>query len=99
MIEIESGISQPFELLAAFDRFDFPPRGRDGGGNGAAGRASLRSGTKLKGKGTQLIPVGERLVIETSGGGGMGDPAKRDPAAIARDLEDELVSRPLAAKA
>ena len=91
VIEIESGIGQPFELLAAFDRIDFPPRGRDGGGNGAAGRACLKSGKLLKGKGTQTIPVGERLVIETSGGGGMGDPAQRDPAAIARDLENDLV--------
>ena len=46
----------------------------------------------MKGKGTQLIPPGERLVIETSGGGGMGDPSQRDPAAIARDLDNELVS-------
>ena len=31
IIEIESGIGEPFELLAAFDRIDFPARGRDGG--------------------------------------------------------------------
>ncbi len=94
VIEIESGIGQPFELLAAFDRIDFPPRGRDGGGNGMAGKASFRSGKILKGKGTQTIPPGERLVIETSGGGGMGDPARRDKAAIALDIENELVSKP-----
>ena len=92
VIEIESGINQPFELLAAFDRIDHPARGRDGGGNGAAGRVSLGSGARLKGKGTQLIPPGERLVIETSGGGGMGLSSARDPAAIALDLENELIS-------
>ena len=92
VIEIESGINQPFELLAAFDRIDHPARGRDGGGNGAAGRVSLGSGARLKGKGTQLIAPGERLVIETSGGGGMGVPSTRDPAAIALDLENELIS-------
>ena len=37
IIEIESGIDEPFELLAAFDRIDHPARGRDGGGDGAAG--------------------------------------------------------------
>ncbi len=92
VIEIESGIDQPFELLAAFDRIDHPPRGRDGGSNGASGRVRLQSGAIMKGKGTQLISPGERLVIETSGGGGMGDPSQRDPAAIARDLDNELVS-------
>ncbi len=94
MIEIESGINQPFELLAAFDRIDHPARGRDGGGNGAAGRVSLASGTRLKGKGTQLIAPGQRLVIETSGGGGMGSSTARDPAAIALDLENELIRSP-----
>jgi N-methylhydantoinase B len=90
-IEIESGINQPFELLAAFDRIDHPPRGRDGGGNGMAGRVGFKSGAVLKGKGTQLVPPRERLVIETSGGGGMGPVADRDPAAVARDVENELV--------
>jgi N-methylhydantoinase B len=98
VIEIESGIGQPFELLAAFDRIDHPPRGRDGGGNGANGRVGLRSGARMKGKGTQLIAPGERLVIETSGGGGMGAPAKRDPASIQRDVENELVSETAAAR-
>ena len=51
----------------------------------------------MKGKGTQLIAPGERLVIQTSGGGGMGDPGERDPAAVGRDLENELIS-PTAAK-
>ena len=91
VMEIESGIGQPFELLAAFDRIDHPPRGRDGGSNGAPGRVSLKSGEKMKGKGTQLIPPGKRLVVETSGGGGMGPVAERDPAAVGRDVEDGLV--------
>lgn len=92
-IEIESGIGQPFELLAAFDRIDHPPRGRDGGSNGAPGHVGLASGVILKGKGTQTIMPGERLVIETSGGGGMGRPEERDPAAVARDVEDGLVGK------
>ena len=37
IMEIESGIAEPFDLLAAFDRIDYPARGRDGGGDGAAG--------------------------------------------------------------
>jgi len=90
IIEIESGVAAPFEILAAFDRIDHPPRGRDGGENGAAGYIGLKSGQKLKGKGFQEIPPGDRLVVLTPGGAGIGDPGERDPALIARDVEDEL---------
>lgn len=97
VIEIESGIGQPFELLAAFDRIDHPPRGRDGGGDGASGRVGLASGERLKGKGTQLVAPGERLVIETSGGAGMGDPRNRERSSVLRDLDAGLITREAAA--
>ena len=76
-IEIESGIGEPFELLAAFDRIDHPPRGRFGGTAGAAGSVGLADGTRLKGKGAQMIKAGQRLVVNTPGGGGFGEPVKR----------------------
>lgn len=72
VIEIESGIGMPFELLAAFDRIEHPPRGRNGGANGQAGAVSIKGGRKLKGKGTQAVQPGERLLIMTPGGGGLG---------------------------
>jgi N-methylhydantoinase B len=87
-IHIESGIGEPFELMAAFDRIQHPPRGRDGGQAGAAGRVALTDGTTLKGKGAQLIQPGQRLVVETPGGGGLGNPAARSADATARDRED-----------
>ncbi|RSE78630.1 hydantoinase B/oxoprolinase family protein, partial [Achromobacter denitrificans] len=43
-------------------------------------------------KGRQLVPAGERLVVHTPGGGGLGDPATRDPARLERDVRDGLVS-------
>ena len=92
VIEIESGIGRPFELLAAFDRIDHPARGRDGGGNGAAGRVSIAGGRRLGGKGGQTIAPGERLVIETPGGGGIGRAAERDRRAVATDAEEERIS-------
>jgi N-methylhydantoinase B len=91
IIEIESRIGQPFELLAAYDRIDHPPRGRDGGRDGAPGGVSFKSGKTLKGKGFLLVPPGERLVVMTPGGGGMGDPRERSEEAIARDREAGLV--------
>ena len=93
IIEIESGAGRPFEILAAFDRIDHPPRGRDGGHNGAAGYVGLKSGRKLRGKGFQEIPPGDRLVVLTPGGAGIGDPKARAANDVARDVADELVSQ------
>ncbi len=97
VIEVGSRIGKPFDLLAAYDRIDHPPRGRDGGKDGAPGAVSLKSGKVLKGKGFQLIPPDDRLVVMTPGGGGIGNPAKRDRAALAKDVSEGLVS-PLGAK-
>ena len=91
-IEIESRIGLPFDLLAGFDRIDHPARGRDGGGNGEAGSVSLKSGKPLKGKGMQQIPPGERLVVHTPGGAGLGKPSARAPEAVGADVRDGLVS-------
>jgi len=91
-IEVGSRIGRPFELLAAYDRIDHPPRGCDGGKNGAAGVVALKSGKRLKGKGFQLIPPDDRLVVMTPGGGGLGDPKKRNRGAVARDVAEGLVT-------
>ena len=93
IIEIESGIGEPFELLAAFDRIDFPPRGRAGGEPGAAGAVAIKGGRKLKGKGTQMVAAGERLLVMTPGGGGLGSAQARDPMLVATDLREERLSK------
>jgi N-methylhydantoinase B len=92
MIEIESTRDLPFEIAAAFDRIHFPPRGRDGGENGANGYVGLASGAPLNGKGIQMVPAGDRLIVLTPGGGGFGRPTTRARAAVEADLEAELIS-------
>ncbi len=92
IIEMESGIGRPWDILAAFDRIDHPARGRDGGANGATGYVGLKSGQKFRGKGFQLVPPGDRLVVLTPGGGGIGAPEKRESERVALDVADELVS-------
>ena len=77
---------------AAFDRIRFPPRGRDGGRDGANGYVGLKSGRLLAGKGFQTIPADDRLVILTPGGGGFGDPRGRDRAWTVADLAAGLIS-------
>ncbi|HEX4570449.1 MAG TPA: hydantoinase B/oxoprolinase family protein, partial [Dongiaceae bacterium] len=92
-LEIENRSAGPIEILAAFDRTKFPPRGRDGGGPGKRAYLGLKAaGKRLEGKGLQEIPAGERLLLHTPGGGGIGDPRRRDTAAMAADMKNGVVS-------
>lgn len=89
----------PFMISANYDRVRFPPRGRDGGMNGANGIVRLGSGQRLRGKGQHTIPQGESFVIEMPGGGGLGHPFQRDPRRVAGDVHAGLVSRESAERA
>ena len=95
-IEVENRHGEPFDILASFDRIDHPPRGRDGGGNGANGYVGLASGRRLNGKGFQEIPSGDRLIVETPGGAGLGAPSEREEAALQADMRNELIAGPAA---
>ncbi len=81
-----------FAVNATFDRIAHAPRGREGGLDGAPGVVALKSGKTLRTKGFQIIPDGDRLLLKLPGGAGMGDPTMRDPALVARDVRDGLVS-------
>lgn len=89
-IEIGHRDGHPFYIYAALDRILHPARGRFGGENGAPGKLGLKSGGRLKGKGKQLVPAGDRLVVETPGGGGYGEPAKRDVESSSFDRRNGL---------
>ncbi len=94
VMEIGAKGDAEFAVNAIFDRVANPPKGREGGGEGAAGWVGLNdpNGTVLRTKGFQVIPKGRRLLLKLPGGGGMGDPKDRDPALVQRDVEDGLVS-------
>ena len=92
IMEIAGRDDLEFACNAIFDRVANAPRGRDGGGDGAPGRVTLKSGATLRTKGFQIIPDGERLILELPGGGGMGDPKTRDRAAVAADLRNGLIT-------
>ena len=83
----------PFMISANFDRVVFPPRGREGGLNGAIGIVRTGAGKQLRGKGQQTIQQGESFVMEMPGGGGLGDPHRRDADRVAADVRFGLVSR------
>jgi N-methylhydantoinase B len=75
------------------ERHTVRPAGSAGGGCGAnathtllardeEGDSTMRT---LPAKVTLQLRAGETVIVQTAGGGGYGDPAERDPAAVARD--------------
>jgi N-methylhydantoinase B len=70
--ELEALAPMTFSLIT--ERRRHAPAGADGGSPGAPGR-NLRDGVELDSKATGTLTVGERLRIETPGGGGHGEPA------------------------
>jgi N-methylhydantoinase B len=69
--ELEALAPMRFTLIA--ERRRRAPRGRRGGGDGAPGRDTL-DGRVLSGKAEGELDPGDRLRIETPGGGGWGEP-------------------------
>ncbi len=87
IIEIAHREGAPFHISKMFDRIRFPARGRAGGAPGQPGRVYLKDGPDLSGKGKDLVPAGAVLVLETPGGGGMGDAGERDADAVRADMQ------------
>jgi N-methylhydantoinase B len=87
---------------AQMDRFRFRPYGLAGGGEGAAGTLTLiRDGkaTPLHSKiGNMPLQQGDIIRLETSGGGGHGDPRARERGAVQDDVAQGYVTRESAAK-
>jgi len=72
-------------------RMDMPPPGSRGGLAGRGGTFSVERGTggtellAAKQAGVQLA-AGDRFVVRTSGGGGLGIPSRRDPQRVLADV-------------
>jgi N-methylhydantoinase B len=84
------------------DRFDSPPTGRLGGHDARPG-AFLRATADgrrvpIPSKAVNVrFDAGDAFVVETSGGGGLGDPRERSEAEVRRDVAIGVVSPEAAA--
>ncbi|MCP5085016.1 MAG: hydantoinase B/oxoprolinase family protein [Alphaproteobacteria bacterium] len=83
-------------LSGNFERFRYPPYGLNGGAPGSPGRFVHYRGdevTELPSKISGLaLEAGDRVRLQTSGGGGWGDPAHRDTSKVADDLASGRIS-------
>lgn len=91
-IEIEHAQGAPFTISKMFERVKHPARGREGGHDGAPGYVGVKEGNPLRGKGKETVPAGATLVLETPGGGGIGNPQNRDAGAVNDDVQSGLIS-------
>ena len=70
-------------------------RAGDGGEDGAPGAVYLLDvqgeRTDLPGKGRDVVPAGSRLILQTPGGGGVGNAQDRASDLIQYDLDHGLV--------
>ncbi|HEV3371431.1 MAG TPA: hydantoinase B/oxoprolinase family protein [Xanthobacteraceae bacterium] len=88
-------------VVRRFNKTRFPPLGLAGGKPGTRARFVVRLGSsqELETKASARVEMkaGERFLLQSAGGGGYGDPRRRDPVALARDVAEGYVS-PGAAK-
>jgi N-methylhydantoinase B len=83
-------------VIRRYDKSRFPPRGIAGGKAGRGARFVIRLATAQEfvtpSSGRYEMQAGERFLLQSAGGGGCGDPRRRDRAALARDMAEGYVS-------
>ena len=96
--EIEALAADGADVFLLGERGKYPPFGVNGGKQAALNRFVYETDTgeatpPLVSKVTDVkIRQGQKVRLETPGGGGFGDPASRDPELIARDLRLGYIS-------
>ena len=103
------GVIREYEFLADDIRFTFrgerhftAARGSAGGGDGAMSQATIfRADGRVEkiSKCVTTVSRGDRVVLETAGGAGYGDPKQRSRDALAADVANRKVSPDSARKA
>jgi len=102
-VELEVELLTDAVATVRGDRMLLPPPGTAGGRPGRAGDFAVRRADGrvevLAAKQADVpIAAGERLVVRTSGGGGLGPPARRPPEAVLADVVAGRVTRDAAAR-
>jgi N-methylhydantoinase B/oxoprolinase/acetone carboxylase alpha subunit len=104
------GLVREYEVLASLgaggvsfshrgERHFSAAAGLHGGGDGARARSSIRRADGreelIPSKIATVLHPGDRVTVETAGGGGYGDPARRKPELAVADIADGKVTQPV----
>ncbi|MBP6683832.1 MAG: hydantoinase B/oxoprolinase family protein [Leucobacter sp.] len=101
-----NGVTRGYEFLTDcvvglwFERSQTPPWGIFGGGDASGPEVKINPGTDrevlaLKAN-ARPMKRGDVIQLNVSGGGGFGNPAERDPAAVQYDIENGFISEAFA---
>ncbi|MGH7263363.1 MAG: hydantoinase B/oxoprolinase family protein [Candidatus Rokuibacteriota bacterium] len=85
-------VTHPMMASLIIDRFRHPPPGVLGGGGGRRADARFADGRPVTMKSVLSLQPGDVMTIESPGGGGYGDPAKRPDELVRRDLDEGYVT-------
>jgi N-methylhydantoinase B len=81
----------PMNIYLASERVRHPCFGVVEGQSGSAGKV-MKDGKPQFPKGKVVLKTGQRLEVETPGGGGWGPASDRSPALIEQDLSENLIT-------
>jgi len=97
-----TGIERAFTAKASIkltllgDRRKVRPWGVKGGLSAESSEYLVRRShgdiTQLNSKDTIVLHPGDKLIVRTAGGGGYGDPRKRNPSIIKDDLDNHYIT-------
>jgi N-methylhydantoinase B len=97
VLEMEAQLADPAVANTAGDGIRHAPYGLFRGRDGVPHRYRLISRGRVRYLKTKEVGIvvrpGDVFLVESSGGGGYGDPARRDPAARAADLANGFVTK------
>ena len=94
-------VLEDLTVSTGFERSQCAPWGVLGGGDGDASRVIIEAPGKdpeIVLKDERPVGAGGRVIVETGGGGGFGDPATRSKDAIIADIRNGYISREAAEK-
>ena len=90
-VVIRNDSGHPMVALCMANRTEFAPAGMQGGRSGQLRECRIND-IRVDPKGRHELNPGDRITLIEAGGGGYGDPVRRDPDALARDLANGWVS-------
>jgi N-methylhydantoinase B len=96
-IALVNDSGHPMTVSCLAGRTEFAPAGVLGGGPGAMRRIAI-NGKPVHPKGRYVLAPGDRIETTEAGGGGYGDPLRRDRAAVEADLRAGFVTPAAAAR-
>ncbi|HYF07995.1 MAG TPA: hydantoinase B/oxoprolinase family protein [Acetobacteraceae bacterium] len=85
-ISLRNDTGKPMDAAVFSSRTEFAAQGLDGGKAGAL-RETLINGKPVHAKGRYTLAPGDVVTTREAGGGGYGDPARRSPEQVLRDVQ------------